>query len=499
MNCQKILNNIYNILLLYLKNYIYFLNIKIYLIFIMEKLNIFLFHRDLRLEDNTALIEQIINEKNITPIFIFTPEQINSKINKYFSNASVQFMVESLYELYNDIKEKNGKFYFYKGDTMKVNSIGYNIDYTPYAKKRDLQIKEWCKLKNIILYEKEDYVLYDILNDQTLKKNKTPYLVFTPFKNYCMKNLKVREINKFKNFKFKKSSDMEDIKYYINIKKLDDFYIFNSEINVNGGRSNGLKILNSLEKFKDYLKKRDFLIYNTTFLGAHNHFSTVSIREVYYHMINTLGKNSGLINEIHWRDFYINITHFFPHILQGQLNGNNKSFKKAYDNIKWSYDSIKFEKFKNGQTGFPIIDAGIAQLLKHNFVHNRIRMLHGNFLTKDLHIDWKSGEQFYSNNLVDIDAMVNNNSWQWCSGSGTDAQPYFRIFNPWIQTKKYDPDLKYIRKYLPELNNVPDYDIFNWWKPEIHEKWLNNNIKYYKPILDHSIESKIAIKKYKEI
>lgn len=469
----------------------------------MTILNLFIHHRDLRIIDNTTLIEQLENENSVIPIFIFTPEQINPNKNKYFSNASVQFMIESLHELSKDIKDRNGKLYFFKGDNLKVlkkihkdigiNSIGYNIDYTPYSKKRDEEIKNWCLTKNIKVYEKEDYVLYDILNGQTLKKDKTPYQVFTPFKNFCLKNLKVDEINKFNKFNFIKNSKLKNIKYNIKEKIINDFYIDNPDINVHGGRSNGLKIINNIDKFKDYQKNRDQLTYNTTFLAAHNHFTTISIREVYH----KLDKNSGLINELHWRDFYINISHYFPHILGGQIGKKNKAFREKYDNIKWSINNDKWEKFIKGETGFPIIDAGIKQLLKKNFVHNRVRMLHGNFVTKDLHMDWRQGEKFYSNNLVDIDAMVNNNSWQWCAGSGTDAQPYFRIFNPWTQLKTYDSELKYIREYLPELKNVPDKDIINWNKPEIHEKWLNNGIKYFKPMLDHSIESKKAINIYK--
>jgi len=475
----------------------------------MTKLNLFLYHRDLRINDNTTLIDQSKNEEFIIPIFIFPPEQIDPKKNEYFSNASVQFMIESLHELSTDIKNRNGKMYFFKGDNLKVlknihkkigiNSIGYNIDYTPYAKKRDNEIKNWCNNKNIKLYEKEDYVLYNILNGQTLKKNKTPYQVFTPFKNFCLNNLKVNEINKFNEFNFITNSKLKDIKYNINEKNINNFYIDNPDINVHGGRSNGLQILNNISKFKDYKKNRDYLTYKTTFLAAHNHFTTISIREVYHTILNELGKNSGLINELHWRDFYVNISHYFPHILNGQIGKKNKAFREKYDDIKWSSNNNNWEKFIKGETGFPIIDAGIKQLLKHNFVHNRVRMLHGNFVTKDLHIDWREGEKFYSNNLVDIDVMVNNNSWQWCAGSGTDAQPYFRIFNPWTQLKTYDAELKYIKEYLPELKDVPNKDIINWWKPEIHNKWLNDGVKYFKPILDHSIESKKSIEIYKNI
>jgi deoxyribodipyrimidine photo-lyase len=152
----------------------------------------------------------------------------------------------------------------------------------------------------------------------------------------------------------------------------------------------------------------------------------------------------------------------------------------------------------SAKTGFLIIDAAIMEMKITGFLHNRCRMIVASYLTKDMHIDWREGEKFYSNNLVDIDAMVNNNSWQWCAGSGTDAQPYFRIFNPWTQLKTYDPELKYVREYIPELKDVPDKDILNWWKPEIHEKWLKEGIQYFKPILDHSEEAKNAIKIYKE-
>jgi deoxyribodipyrimidine photo-lyase len=185
-------------------------------------------------------------------------------------------------------------------------------------------------------------------------------------------------------------------------------------------------------------------------------------------------------------------------VLNGQINQENKSFKNKYDNIKWTMNYDLFDKFCKGETGFPIIDAGIRQLKLHGYVVNRVRMIHGNFVTKDLHIDWKLGEQFYAKHLVDYSAMQNNGGWQWCSGSGCDSQPYFRIFNPWTQTKKFDPKLEYIRTYIKELKDVPDKDIFNWFKSDIHEKWLKLGIKYYKPILNHDIERKKTLKIYEQ-
>lgn len=471
-------------------------------------MNLFLFHRDLRLVDNTTLIYQLKECKNVIPIFIFTIEQIEPEKNKYFSNNSVQFMIESLHELSTEIKKKNGKMYFFKGDTtsilininnkIKIDSIGFNIDYTPYAKQRDNEIIEWCNKNDIKYYMKEDYLLYDILEGQTKKENGEVYKVFTPFRNNCYKKLQVREIDKFKSFKFIKNKELENTKYYIDEKEINLFYEENPNINVNGGRKNGLKILSNISKFKNYENNRDYLIYKTTFLSAHNHFSTISIREVYHKVSNELGKKCGIINELHWRDFYVNITYYFPHILHGQIKGKNKSFKEKYDEIKWDYNKKLFEAWCSGETGFPIVDAGMRQLNETGFMHNRLRMITSSFLVKDLHIDWRLGEQYFATKLVDYDPMQNNGGWQWSASTGTDSQPYFRIFNPWAQIK-YDLEYEFIKKWIPEIKEIPNKELNKWYESKIYTKWINEGIEYYKPIVDHDIERKITLENYKKI
>jgi len=468
-------------------------------------MNIFIFNRGLRLTDNTTLIHQIKEKGSVVPIFIFTPEQIDPKQNDYFSNNSVQFMIESLHELSDEIKKKGGHMYFLKGDNVKVlkaihqkegiESIGTNFDITPYARKRSDDIQKFCKKEGIEFYELEDHSLHSIVEGESNKKDGSPYLVFTPFKNNCLSNLKVREPDGFKSFKFEK---MENNKYILNEKDIDDFYEDNPDINVHGGRKNGLKILKNLGNFKDYSKERDTLSYKTTFLGAHNHYCTVSIREVYWAMEKHLGKHSGLISEIYWREFYLMITHHFPHILKGQINGKNISYKKEYDNIKWSVNKKWLDSWKNTRTGFPVVDASMRQLNISAFMHNRPRMINASFLTKDMHIDWREGEKYFATKLVDYDPISNNNGWLWAAGNGTDAQPWFRIFNPWTQQEKFDKDCEYIKHWLPELKDVPTKDIHNWYKPEVHEKWLNQGVKYYKPILDHDEERKVTLKLYKE-
>jgi len=431
----------------------------------------------------------------ILPIFIFTPEQIDNKLNKYFSNNSVQFMIESLMDLNMQIKKYNGELYFFKGDTINIlkyiNSIhnikyiGFNIDYTPYAIQRDCKIKEWCNINKINIMYEEDTVLYNILNGETKNKNTgNPYTVYTYFKKHCFNNLHIQEINKFDNFIFYKTSKL---KKKLKKSELKNFYIDNKYINIHGGRTNGLQILKNINNFKDYNTQRDCLNYNTTFLSAHLHFCTLSPREVYYNIINKLGNNNNLINELHWRDFYMNITFYFPKVLQG------KSFKENYDKIKWYEDDETFNLWCNGKTGFPIIDAAMNQLNITGYMHNRCRMIVASFLTKDLHIDWRMGEKYFASKLIDYSPMQNNGGWQWASSSGCDAQPYFRIFNPWTQSKKYDPDCMYIKKWLPELKNVNNKDIHNW-----NNKYSLYKINYPSPIIDHDKERLVTLKIYKK-
>jgi deoxyribodipyrimidine photo-lyase len=463
-------------------------------------MNIFIFNRGLRLIDNTTLIYQTKQMGAIVPIFIFTPEQIDKKKNKYFSDNSVQFMIESLHELSKDISSYGGKLYFFNGDNIdvlksihkdnKILSIGMNFDYTPYARLRSNSIKQFCKDNKIQFYEKEDYLLHS--SDELLKKDGTPYLVFTPFKNFCIKSLKVREVDKFKSFKFEKMKKIE--KYELLEKAVDNFYKDNPNINIHGGRKNGLKILSGIKKFSTYQKDRDYLTYSTTFLSAHNHYMTISIREEYWSIIKSLGvKSQGIISELYWREFYTIVVHHFPHVLHGQLSYlekhkvlQNKSYKP--DKIKYSFNKKWFDAWCEGKTGFPIIDAAMRQLNKTGFMHNRCRMVTVSFLVKLMHIDWRYGEQYFATKLVDYDAMMNNSGCQWCAGCGTDAMPYFRLFNPWTQQKKYDSKCLYIKKHIPELIDTDPKIIHNWDKSE------KSDINYPQPILDYVEERKKIIK-----
>ena len=455
-------------------------------------MNIFIHHRDLRFIDNTTLIKQIKEEGNITPIFVFPPEQIDPKKNKYFSHNLVQFMIESLKELNQDYIKKKGELYTFKGQYIKIlsqihkdvgiNSIGFNSDYSPYSIKRDAKIIKFCKKHNIKFYIEEDILLHDISSKNGLNKEEEPYKVFTPFKRNLMK-YPVRKVNKFKKFSFIKNSNLKN-KYYFN--DLDKLYNKNDNVLVKGGRTWAKKRISNLERYKVYDKCRDFMTYETTLLSASINFNVLSIREIYEIIVKKFGKKHGIINELYWRDFYYNILFHFPHVIKG-------NFKEKYNYIKWDNNTSHFNKWKEGKTGFPIVDACMRQLNTTGYMHNRGRMIVSSFLIKNLLVDWRKGEKYFANMLTDYNISANNGGWQWASGGGTDAQPYFRIFNPWTQAKKYDKNCEYIKKWIPELGDVDNKDILNW---DIMHK--NYDIKYPNPIVDHKTTRNRALTIFKK-
>ena len=457
-------------------------------------MNIFIHHRDLRINDNTTLIKMSNEVKDIIPIFIFTPEQIDKSKNKYFSNILVQFMCETLIELKDDYKKNKSILNFYYGNTLDVikelhkkytiNSIGFNADYSPFAKKRDNEIIKWGNKNNVIIFCKEDMLLVPIMTGNTFKKNKDePYKVFTPFKNYLKSTYNVEDVN---NKKIKLKNKSLKIKSSIDIKYFTNFYETEDNLNVKSGRKEGLKKLNLVKEQKQYNKMRNFLTYETTNLSAYINLGLLSIREVYYKIVEKLGKQNNLIDELYWRDFYYNILYFFPHVV-------GKSFNEKYDKIKWNNNKTKFKKWCDGKTGFPVVDACMRQMNEIGYMHNRGRMIVASFLTKDLLIDWKWGEKYFATKLLDYNISANNGGWQWASGSGTDAQPYFRIFNPWTQSKNFDKDCEYIKNWVSELKDVENKDIHNWFKT--YDKY---QIDYPEPMVNHDDERKNTLKIYKK-
>jgi deoxyribodipyrimidine photo-lyase len=450
---------------------------------------LFIFRRDFRLEDNSGLIFATQNSKVVIPCFIFTPEQIEH--NPYRSDHCLQFMIESLRDLEEQLSEKKGKLYFFKGEAEKIledcikkleiDALVINRDYTPYSRKRDEKLETVCKKHKISFSCFDDALLNP--PEETVKKDQKPYTIFTPyFKNASKQEVNPPKPNRAHNY-FQDSISFAE-KNSILSKILPNPSLTPA---FKGGRVEALKLLKKLKNKTDYSLLRDFPAQEgSSGLSPYLKFTVCSPREVYAAISDQLGSDHELIRSLYWRDFFTAITFFFPHVFTG-------SFHPKFDRIKWSYDKGSFQKWCEGKTGFPIIDAGMREMNQTGFMHNRVRMIAGSFLVKDLHIDWRWGDKYFAQTLIDYDPAVNNGNWQWVASTGCDAQPYFRIFNPWNQQKKFDPDCIYIKKWIPELRNIPSKIIHAWDDP----KQRDDSCHYPKPLVTHETEAKKALTAYK--
>lgn len=440
---------------------------------------IFIFRRDLRFVDNTTLNK--LRDYKIIPIFIFNKKQIDKDKNSYYSSNAVQFLFESLEEL------PDLNFYYTDNDITILNSlktkfkdikvIGFNKDYTPYAIKRDEEIKKWGLANHIEVISDEDYTLHKI--GDIKKDDGKPYLKYTPFYRKAIIK-KPPAIDSNAKFTFIKDPSAKSLRNYASTLKPKD----NPNIKVNGGRKNALIIIKKLKDnyFKNYDDEREFpFLDKTTKLSAYIKFGCISIREVYY----SLPLNHGIVRELLWHDFYANITFQFPHIF-------TTAYNKKYSNIKWDTNETFFNRWKEGKTGYPLVDAAMRQMNECGWMHNRCRMIVASFLTKNLFIDWRKGENYFATKLVDYDPSSNNGGWQWCASTGTDSQPYFRIFSPTAQLQKFDKDCEYIKKWIPELRNVDNKIILNWDKKEVV------GINYPRPMVEFSKTSKRFIDEFKK-
>lgn len=450
-------------------------------------LSLFIFRRDLRLQDNNGLIAAAASSKQILPCFIFDKRQIEN--NPYKSDNAIQFMAHSLQELSNALQKKNGKLYFFYGiaeevidrliSSHAINAVFINRDYTPFSDHRDQKIEKICHKHAIDFHVFADSLLHE--PEEITKSDHHPYSIFTPyFKRASKQPVQSPQAMKATHyFRNKIEFEDKDILEKCLAKK-------NANLTVKGGRIEALALLKNIARLKDYQKERDIpALSSTTKLSAHNKFGTVSIREVYKKIVDTFGKQHSLIIELYWRDFFTQVAYFYPHVF-------NHPFHKKYEKLKWKNREKDFRAWRDGMTGFPIVDAGMRELNISGYMHNRVRMITASFLTKDLQIDWRWGEKYFAQKLVDYDPAVNNGNWQWAASTGCDAQPYFRIFNPWLQQKKFDPECLYIKRWVPELARVPNKLIHEWYKAP---RLLGTNYPY--PIVDHDTQSQQAKMLYK--
>lgn len=399
---------------------------------------IFWFRRDLRLADNAGLYHALRENKHVLPLFIFDT-QILDTLNR--QDSRVQFIHQALQQLRKELHTLGSSLLILHGDPVKhfkqlqPHAVYTNHDYEPHATQRDSAIRKILEAKGIPFRTYKDHVFFE--KDDVVKNNGEPYTVFTPYSRKWMAMITDFSL---KTYPVKK--------YVSNLKKVKPLpFPTLADIGFTPTAITFPARIIRLSIIEKYDRQRDFpAIQGTTRLSVHLRFGTISIRKL---VQIAQRKNQVWLNELIWRDFYAMILWHFPHV-------QTQSFKPAYDRIAWRNNTDEFKKWCDGQTGYPIVDAGMRELNKTGFMHNRMRMITASFLVKHLLIDWRWGEAYFAEKLLDYDLASNNGGWQWAASTGCDAVPYFRIFNPQLQANKFDPDEKYIRMWVPEYD-TPAY------------------------------------------
>lgn len=420
------------------------------------KISIFWYRRDLRLEDNTGLFKALNENKNILPIFIFD-DAILDELPE--DDARVNFIYESLAKINKQLNNHHTSLQILKGQiddvwknlvtTYDIQKVYLNKDYEPYAIKRDQKIKEFLNSKGIEMKSFKDQVIFE--EDEIVKADGKPYTVFTPYKRKWLEKFIKVNLNSIVNFD----------NFY---KKIIDF----PSLNQLGLKNSTIKVKKySLKNVATYSETRNFPnLDSTSYLSPHLRFGTISVRQI---IIELKNKSETFLSELIWREFFMQIIFHFPHVV-------TKNFRAKYDGIQWINNKEDYKNWCQGKTGYPLVDAGMRQLNETGYMHNRVRMVTAGFLCKHLLIDWRYGEAYFAKKLLDYELSSNNGNWQWAAGTGCDAAPYFRIFNPTEQLKKFDKSLTYTKKW------VKDFD----------------TLKYPNPIVDHKYARNRALEAYKK-
>ncbi|MFN2336395.1 MAG: deoxyribodipyrimidine photo-lyase [Bacteroidales bacterium] len=424
---------------------------------------VFWFRRDLRLEDNAGLWKALNSGYRVLPVFIFDTDILDKLEER--TDRRVSFIHGALEALQQKITAA-GSSLLVLHDTpenalrkivseYEVRALFANHDYEPYATDRDRRIGLLTKAEGIPFSTFKDQVIFE--KDEVLKSDRTPYTVFTPYSRVWKKNLAEEHTRPYPSEELTGN--------FLKIKPLPMPSLADIGFNLTEYAFRTPEIDTGL--IRDYHKTRNIpSLEGTSRLGVHLRFGTVSIREL---VRTALALNETWLNELIWREFFMSIIWHFPHV-------TDNSFKKKYDNIIWRNSEEEFDKWCNGMTGYPIVDAGMRELNTTGFMHNRARMITASFLTKHLLIDWRWGEAYFGGKLLDYELSSNNGNWQWAAGTGCDAAPYFRVFNPAEQTRKFDPDLAYIKKWVPE-HDTPAYPLM---------------------MVDHAFARERALKTYRE-
>ena len=429
-------------------------------------LNIFWFRRDLRLEDNAGLFHALMDRLPVLPLFIFD-EEILSKLEGP-SDARVTFIYDQVKRLKDQLEKAGSSLLVRYGKPVNVFSelinnysptgVFANHDYEPYARERDAAVELLLKKHRVHFRTFKDQLIFE--KNEIVKDSGAPYTVFTPYSRKWKTIFRLAEVTSYPSGNLK--GELLQTSPFP-FPALTELGFKRSAIGIPPGEIN-------VDLIRHYHLTRDYpAMEGTSRLGVHLRFGTISIRT----LVKTAAVlNEVFLNELIWREFYMMILWHYPHVV-------NRSFKPQYDLIEWRNDEKEFAAWCNGQTGYPIVDAGMRQLNQTGYMHNRLRMITASFLAKHLLIDWRWGEAYFAVNLLDFELASNNGGWQWAAGTGCDAAPYFRVFNPDLQTAKFDPDKKYIRQWVPEVDSE-EYPT----RLVEHSAARNNAIATYKKALE---------------
>lgn len=423
------------------------------------KINIFWFRRDLRLRDNTALNNALESGLPVLTLYIFDTLVIDELSA---DDPRISFIHDTLSEINKELQKNGSSLLILKGDPeflwqkllsdYPVGSVFINKDYEPYSITRDRNIEKLLNEHGIPVFRFKDQVIFE--EREILKSDNEPYTLYTPYRNKWLKNLLNNNLH---NINIKRSQTPNYFRCRNQFPTLNELGFIRSQKRV---KPFDLSVISSYDKYRDFPS-----VDRTTYLGPYLRFGAISIRQI---IRNAVNENATFLSELIWREFFMQILFNFPHVVTG-------NFRSKFDHVPWRNNEKEFEKWCDGKTGFPMVDAGMRQLNETGYMHNRVRMITAGFLCKHLLIDWRWGEAYFAEKLLDYELASNNGNWQWAAGTGCDAAQYFRVFNPETQQMKFDRKKEYIRRWIPEIDSQ----------------------EYPKPVVDHNFARNRVIEAYK--
>jgi len=435
-----------------------------------------LFRRDLRLEDNLTLQSALSAHAEVLPCFILD-KPLLKQLDK--NQARVRWLVASVRQLDQQLQKQKSRLHVYYDDPVTAlkkllkasgaTAVYAHRDFSAYARRRDDRLKVLCEQSGVTLHFTDDVTLH--APEATRKADNTPYTVFTPFYRNAAQLSVARPV---------RFTGRDNLSTLAGDYGLEDALQKAGLADPSMTLPNLRSVMQAVSHLANYSAVRDYpALDRTSHLSAVLRYGLLSCRGAWWHIADTLGPEHPLLRQLYWRDFFYSIAHFFPRVFTG-------AFHVRYNALRWPHPQDYWQAWCDARTGFPMVDAGMRELRETGFMHNRVRMVVASFLVKDLHCNWQRGAQLFADQLADYDPCINNGNWQWAASTGCDAQPYFRIFNPWMQQQKFDADAEYIKRWLPELKTVPAKTLHQLYKLE---EALPG---YVKPIVDHGVQSRLA-------